>query len=213
MTRGRFITFEGIEGSGKTSHLERLGPYLAERGIHFVVTREPGGTPFGCEIRRILLDRAGAARQPTAELLLYLADRVQDLHEVIRPALDRGIHVLCDRYHDATQAYQGFARGVPQDLIDHLAEALQIVPPDLTLIFEVDVKTGLERARRRNRKQISQAEDRFDQEDAQFHGRVAEGYRVLAAREPHRFRRIETSGPFDQVQDEVRQLVGAFLEK
>ena len=150
MSSGKFVTFEGIEGSGKTSHLEHLCRHLAEGGFRFVVTREPGGTAFGREIRQVLLDNSGALRQPVGELLLYLADRIQDLHEVIRPALERGLHVLCDRYHDATRAYQGFARGIPSALIDQLARQLEILTPDLTVVFEVDVPLGLQRARERN---------------------------------------------------------------
>ena len=211
MARGRFITFEGIEGSGKTTHLERLCPYLAEREYRFVITREPGGTPFGREVRHILLDQDGAPRGPVPELLLYLADRVQDLHEVIRPALDQGVHVLCDRYHDATQAYQGFARGVSSGLIQRLARELDILTPDLTLIFEIDVAKGLERARNRNRKESRPEQDRFEQEDLRFHERVAEGYAALAAREPSRFRSIDTSRPFDEAQAEVRRMVEGFL--
>ena len=212
MPGGKFITFEGIEGSGKTSHLRRLSCYLAEIGVRHIVTREPGGTQFGQEIRAVLLDSSGASRHPYSELLLYLADRIQDLNEVIRPALERGIHVLCDRYHDATRAYQGFARGIPSGLIDTLAEKLQILTPDLTLVFEVDIPQGLERARRRNLQKGQETQGRFEKEDLDFHRRVQEGYRFIAELEPKRFRFVNTSGEFDQAQTQVREIVRSFLE-
>ncbi len=212
MPGGKFITFEGIEGSGKTAHLRNLSCYLAECGFRHIVTREPGGTAFGQEIRAVLLNPSGASRHPYSELLLYLADRIQDLNEMIRPALDQGIHVLCDRYHDATRAYQGFARGIPSGLIDQLAEKLEILTPDLTLVFEVDISLGLERARRRNLQKGELTQGRFEQEDLDFHRRVQNGYRLIAEMEPKRFRFVNTSGEFDQAQEQVCQIVRSFLD-
>ncbi|MBI4456371.1 MAG: dTMP kinase [Acidobacteria bacterium] len=211
MPRGKFVTFEGIEGAGKTTHLEHLCHYLDPCGFRYIVTREPGGTAFGREIRNILLDPLGPPRHPLGELLLYLADRIQDLNEVIRPTLAKGIHVLCDRYHDATRAYQGFARGISLELIDRLAEQLDILTPDLTIIFEVDVMQGLDRARNRNQQDKQETEGRFEREDYEFHRKVLEGYRVLAGKEPSRFRFINTGGKFDEAQHQVRNIMKSFL--
>ena len=212
MARGKFVTFEGIEGSGKTTHLEYLCRYLDERRFRYVVTREPGGTRFGGEIRAILLNPSGPPRGPVGELLLYLADRVQDLQEVIRPSLESGLHVLCDRYHDATRAYQGFARGIASRLIDRLAEELEILTPDLTVVFEVDVAEGLRRARARNAHQDQEMQGRFEKEDHAFHERVLQGYRALAGGEPQRFHFIHTGQDFQRAQNEVRRIVGTFLQ-
>lgn len=211
MSRGKFVTFEGTEGSGKSTHLEHLCRHLDGSSLRYVVTREPGGTAFGREIRAVLLNQASAPRHALGELLLYLADRVQNLQEIIRPSLERGIHVLCDRYHDATRAYQGFARGLAPELIDRLAEHLNILTPDLTLVFEVDILLGLERAHSRNRHHGQEGESRFEREDPEFHRRVQQGYRILAGQEPHRFRFVQTDGEFQQAQDRVRQIVEPFL--
>jgi dTMP kinase len=213
MPRGKFITFEGIEGSGKTSHLRQLCCYLNQCGFRYTLTREPGGTAFGKEVRSVLLDLSGAPRHPYSELLLYLADRIQDLNEVICPALDQGIHVLCDRYHDATRAYQGFGRGISAELIDQLAEKLQILVPDLTIVFEVDVPLGLERARRRNLRDGQETQGRFEHEDVEFHQRVLQGYRLIAGKEPGRFQFIATNGDFETAQNHVREIVTSFLER
>ncbi|HEY2931774.1 MAG TPA: dTMP kinase [Acidobacteriota bacterium] len=211
MARGKFITFEGIEGSGKTTHLQHLCLYLDELGLRYVLTREPGGTAFGAEIRSILLNPAGAPRHPYGELLLYLADRVQDLQEIIRPALEGGVHVLCDRYHDATRAYQGAARGIPASLIDQLSLQLEILTPDLTIVFELEVSAALERARRRNVNDGQEHQGRFEGEAVDFHERVRQAYRNMASREPQRFWFIDTGGDFKQAQARVRQIVSSFL--
>src|SRR5881628_446943 len=131
--RGLFITLEGIEGSGKSLQIRRMGAYLAGKGIPCLHTREPGGTEFGMSLRKVLLHRSGVAREPVSEMFLYLADRYQNLREKVVPALERGITVLSDRYHDATRAYQGAARGVPLETIDALARLLQIREPDATI--------------------------------------------------------------------------------
>jgi len=212
MARGKFVTFEGIEGSGKTTHLQHLCRHLDQSGVSYVLTREPGGTAFGAEIRTILLDRSGAPRHPYGELLLYLADRIQDLQQVIRPALDKGLHVLCDRYHDATRAYQGAARGIPASLIDELSRRLEILAPDLTIVFELEVGDALERARKRNIKDGQEHQGRFEQEAFDFHKRVLQAYRDMASAEPQRFRLIDTSGDFQQAQGQVRQIVSSFLK-
>ena len=132
-----FITLEGIEGSGKSLQIGRIEAYLKQRGILCLVTREPGGTAFGAEVRKLLLDEAGPAREPISELLLYLADRYQHLRERIEPALGRGVTVLSDRYHDATLAYQGAARRIPTATIQGLAQLLKIPEPDRTILLDL----------------------------------------------------------------------------
>ena len=191
---GRFIALEGIEGSGKTLQLSLLSDEFKRRNIPIVVTREPGGTPFGSRLRRILLESGGPGREAEAELLLYLADRFQHLAEVIEPALRQGRTVLCDRYHAATLAYQGYARGIGFPLVDKLARALRIRMPDLTLILDLEVESGLARARRRNAVEGNQAWGRFEAETMRFHRRVREGYRQLAEREPDRITLVDASG-------------------
>jgi dTMP kinase len=195
---GKFITFEGIEGSGKSLQLKLLGTYLDSQGIPYTVTREPGGTPFGMEVRTVLLAEKGAPRVPEAELLLYLADRFQDLKEVIEPSLEKGIHVLGDRYHDATRAYQGAARGISPSLLEALSRLLQIRKPDLTLVFDLPVEVGLTRARQRN-KEESSSQGRFEAECLAFHRRVRRAYRAFAEREPKRFRIIPAGSAPEKV--------------
>ena len=150
MRRPYFITFEGIEGCGKTVQARRLGEELSERSIPHVLTREPGGTDFGRTLRRILLSDDGVEREPVAELLLYLADRCQHLSQVINPALARGDWVISDRYHDATLAYQGHARSLGMERIDALARDIDIRMPDVTLWIDVEIELALHRARSRN---------------------------------------------------------------
>jgi dTMP kinase len=193
--RGRLITLEGTEGSGKSVQLRLLHEEFERRGVRALSTREPGGTPFGSELRDLLLKSSGAQRVPVAELLLYLADRCQHLQEVVEPELARGGVILCDRYHDATLAYQGYARGLGFDLIDRLAEMLDIRKPDLTLLFDLDVTVGLGRAQTRNQQEGHQKWGRFEAESLDFHRRVREGYLQLARREPERFVLLDASQP------------------
>ncbi|MBN2430465.1 MAG: dTMP kinase [Acidobacteria bacterium] len=199
-TGGMFVTLEGVEGCGKSTQMDLLARRLADRGIPHVCTREPGGTPFGREVRRILLNPQGPPRAPLAELLLYLADRVQDLHQQIRPALAEGRIVLCDRYHDATIAYQGFGRGIPRPTIAALAAPLQLLPPDLTLLLDLPPEEALIRARRRNETDArARTESRFDDEAIAFHRRVQEGYRQLVREEPERFAVIPAQGTPERI--------------
>jgi dTMP kinase len=203
---GKLVTFEGIEGCGKTLQWKLAGEFLLARGVPFRATREPGGTDLGREIRAILLKSAGASPTPVAELLLYLADRCQHLAEVIEPALERGLVVLSDRYHDATLAYQGYARDVGLQWTEELGRLLRIRRPDLTLFIDVPVELGLQRARRRD------AEDggeygRFEAEAIDFHHRVREGYRLLAGREPDRIEVVDGTGTPDAVFSRVRDLL------
>jgi len=194
-----FITFEGPEGSGKSTQIQRLGAYLQNKSIECVVTKEPGGTPIGDRIRAILLDSASAGMDAWTEVLLYSASRRQHVVERIRPALARGAQVLCDRYTDATLAYQGYGRlidlGRLQQLNDWATEGLT---PDVTLLYDIDEETGLARAHRRNAT-MDVDEGRFEAEDLRFHRRVREGYRALAIAEPKRYVLIDAHGSIDDV--------------
>ncbi len=205
METAKFVTFEGIEGSGKSLQLALLETELRRRGVRFVATREPGGTEFGLEVRKILLHRDGPRREPIPELLLYLADRYQHLKERIEPALAAGCHVFCDRYHDATLAYQGHARGLGFELIDKLAEVLALPMPDLTLVLDVDVELALGRARARNAG--SEIWGRFEEEDLEFHRRVREGYRLLSERAPRRVLLVDVVGAPEEIQAEILRIL------
>jgi len=203
---GKFVTFEGVKGSGKTLQLRLVEAELKKQGVPFRSTREPGGTAFGLEVRKILLHRAGPSREATAELLLYLADRYQHVKEVIEPALQAGCHVFSDRYHDATLAYQGHARRLGFSLIDQLAEVLAIPMPDLTVVFDLDVELALGRARARDA-EGSEIWTRFESEDLDFHQRVREGYRLLAEREPNRVITLDASGSPEEVFEELTNIL------
>ncbi|HUV14346.1 MAG TPA: dTMP kinase [Acidobacteriota bacterium] len=212
MKKGKFITFEGIEGSGKTLQLSRVEDELVRRGIPSLTTLEPGGTKFGAEVREVLLRAEGADREPVAELLLYLADRFQHLKEVVEPALAEDLVVLSDRYHDATLAYQGHARSVGLKFIDALAQQLGLITPDLTLVFDIDVPTGLSRARERNRITQNEAQGRFEEESLNFHRRVREGYLLLAHNAPGRIQIVEGSGTPEEVFARTWAIVAKKLE-
>ncbi|HSP15966.1 MAG TPA: dTMP kinase [Thermoanaerobaculia bacterium] len=193
-----FITFEGIEGSGKTTQLHRLAEFLRERGRTVVTTKEPGGTEIADRIRAILLDSKNVI-DPIAEVLLFAASRRQHTVEVIRPAHERGAVVLCDRYTDSTLAYQGFGRTLNLDQLRTLNRwATGDLDPDLTLIFDLAESVGLSRAVHRNAR-AADDEGRFEAEDLRFHRRVREGYLSLAAAEPQRYAVIDAGGTLDQV--------------
>ena len=194
-----FITFEGPEGSGKTTQVRRLGALLRERGRDCVVTKEPGGTPLADRIRAILLDPSETKMDPLTELLLYAASRRQHVVEVIRPALSRGAVVLCDRFTDATLAYQGFGRLLELDRLRTLNDwATERLHPDLTVLFDIEEEVGLRRAHSRN-EATANNEGRFEAEDLRFHRRVREGYLSLARSEPRRFVVIDGNGTVDEV--------------
>lgn len=194
-----FLTVEGPEGSGKSTQLRRLATFFRENHQECVVTKEPGGTPIGDRVRAILLDPAAVAMDPMTELLLYAASRRQNVTEVIGPALARGAIVLCDRYTDATLAYQGYGRLLDLDRLEMLnAWATGGVAPDLTLLYDIDEATGLQRANARNAA-MAVDESRLDSEDLRFHRRVREGYLALAAAEPERFVTIDAGGTVDAV--------------
>ena len=207
----RFITFEGIEGSGKTTQIQMLSNHLEERGIDHLLTREPGGTPIGDQVRGLVLNPDNTAMTPTCELLLYAAARAQHIEQVIRPALLAGRLVLCDRFKDATMAYQGSGRGIRLDLIDalHGLENLSI-QPDLTILFDLEAQVALERARARDHTR-RRDETRFEQESLEFHERVRSGYLEMARREPGRFVVVNARGTLEEVHRRVVESMDRFL--
>jgi dTMP kinase len=201
-----FITFEGIEGSGKTTQARRL----AERIPNALVTKEPGGTPLADRIRSILLD-SGSTIDPVAEVFLFAASRRQHVMELIRPALQAGRVVLCDRFADSTLAYQGFGRRIDLDRLRALNEwATDGLRPDRTILFDLPEEMGLSRARRRNTSQIND-EGRFEAEDLRFHRRVREGYLSLAAAEAERFAVVDGSGTADEVYERVTRVMATLI--
>ncbi len=212
--KGLFITFEGTEGSGKSTQITLLADYLKSRGRAVTLTREPGGTPIGDQIRKILLDPLNTALDPAAELLLYAASRAQHLAERIRPALEAGGIVLCDRFSDATLAYQGQGRGLDVEMIRALDRIVTTgLRPHLTILLDLDVAAGLSRARGRNSSAGLEHEGRFEEEDAAFHDRVRKGYRALARQEPDRIRVVDASRPPEEVQKDIRKIVDEVLRR
>ncbi len=207
-----FITFEGIEGSGKSLQIKRAQTYLQQKGCECLLTREPGGTDFGRKLRKVLLDVDDCRMEPWCELLLYLADRYQHLQEVIIPARQRGLFVLSDRYQDATRAYQGAARGIPQHEIEKLVRLLGIVEPDKTILLDLAPEIGLSRARGRNAASpMAAAEGRFEAEDIEFHKRVREAYLALAGQWPQRIHVVDASGIPDQVFSRISRLLDQWV--
>jgi len=204
--KGTFITFEGVEGCGKSTQIELLRDWLDGRGHSTLVTREPGGTPIAEAIRDVLLDPAHKAMGATAELLLYEAARAQHIHEKIAPALEAGQVVLCDRFADSTTAYQGAGRGIAPAVLNELHRmATGGIWPDLTLLIDLPVEIGLERARGRGRK------DRMEQESVEFHQRVRAGFLAQAKAEPGRIHIIDGDRPLEAVRDAIRAVVEAAL--
>lgn len=208
-----FITFEGIDGSGKTTQLKLLEEYLRRHQVQIVVAREPGGTPVGESIRRVLLDSKTTHLRPISELLLYYASRYQNLHQVIIPALERGEWVLCDRYADASMAYQGYGRGIDLETIEQLNRVvIGGRLPDLTLLFDVEPALGLKRARERNcTRELD--EGRFEKESLDFFGRVRNGYLTMAGKQPGRFRILQADQSVEKVHQSVLDLVSPFLNR
>jgi len=206
----RFITFEGGDGTGKTTQLKALESRLQATGRSCVTTREPGGTALGKLIRRVLLE---VGKQPIAsptELFLYLADRAQHVQEVILPAIARGEIVLCDRYTDSTLAYQGYGRGIDLQLLRQLNEiADRGVKPDLTLLFDCPVELGLSRTARRQLEagQAGGREDRFEREEVKFHERVRAGFLTMARAEPDRFRIVDAERSVQEVARQIQNFI------
>ena len=210
---GTFITFEGVEGSGKSTQIVRLAASLATKGIRTVLTREPGGTLIGEQVRTLLLDPGNRSLDPAAELLLYAASRAQHLSEIIRPSLADGKTVLCDRFTDATLAYQGYGRGLDIEMIRSLDRIVTAgTRPNLTLLFDLEAAQGIERARVRNNSRGLEKEARFENEELAFHERVRRGYRSLAEREPDRIRIVDASGNPEAVQQQVMKIVDEILQ-
>ena len=202
-----FITFEGIEGSGKTTQIQLLSEKMDQHGIEHVLTREPRGTEVGNQVRKILLNPAHRDLTPLAELLLYQAARAQHLARVIVPALAEGKAVLCDRYKDATRAYQGRGRDLPSELLEQLNQLdILSLEPDLTLLFDLDPAVAIVRARVREKGRRPE-EARFEQEDLEFHRRVREGYLDLASAFPQRIRIMDAAGKPEEVHHRVLSLI------
>ncbi len=206
--QGHFITVEGAEGGGKTTNLPFIRGLLEASGAEVVLTREPGGTPLGEEIRGLLLDHRHDGMAADAELLLMFAARAEHLAQVIRPALSTGRWVLCDRFTDATFAYQGGGRGIAHERVAALARWTHAdVTPSLTLLFDMPVEAGLARAGRRA------AADRFEVEEIAFFERVREAYLEQARREAGRFRIIDATRPVAEVQAQIREIISRWLKQ
>jgi len=208
--RGVFITFEGMDGCGKTTQMHRLGKRLREAGCQVLETIEPGGTEIGLKIRGILLDSANQELAPTAELLLYFAARAQNVSQLILPALNEGQIVLSDRFTDSSLAYQGCGRGLGADTVLALDRiACGGLKPDLTLLIEIDLATSQARAEARNRR--GNRTDRMEEQEAAFYNRVRDAYSALAAAEPERFRIIDGRAGVDEVAEQIWSVVSAHV--
>jgi dTMP kinase len=204
--KGLFITIEGSEGAGKSTNLEYMQQYLEQAGKEVIVTREPGGTPLGESIRELLLGHRHDGMADDCELLLMFAARAEHLQQVIRPALKAGKYVLCDRFTDATYAYQGGGRGIPMERIAALETWVQgDLRPDLTLIFDIPVELGMKRAGQRS------APDRFEKQQIEFFERVRETYLARANETPDRYRLIDTSQTLEQVQQDIEKVLSDYL--
>lgn len=209
---GFFISFEGVEGSGKSTQLELLARHLEKKGHRVVRTKEPGGTELGFKIRRILLDSLNCDTGALAELFLYEAARVQHVEQVILLALEKADVVLCDRFTDSTIAYQGFGRGLDIRLLERMNKLASCsVKPDLTILLDLDVEIGIERASKRIEaaSKVGDAEDRFENLPLDFHRKVRRGYLEIAAKEPERIVVVEAQGS----PDGVHSLILAHIEK
>jgi len=212
--RGKLITFEGIEGSGKSTHARLLAQKMRAEGYEVVEVREPGGTQIG-EAIRLLLSRKNSREVmcPQTELLLFMASRAQLVQTVILPALLRGAHVICDRFSDSTSAYQGYARGCDLKLIANMnAFAVQNLSPDMTVLLDVGLRTGFKRLHRRNQRHGTE-KDRIESENMAFHKRVREGYLDLAAKKPERFRVVDANRPEAKVHADIWKAVRNVLER
>lgn len=206
--KGIFITFEGVEGSGKTTQIELLEKALEAKGLQVIKTQEPGGTKIGAMIRKILLDSRNKEIDPMTELMLYSASRAQHIKEVIIPAVKEGKIVLCDRFSDATVAYQGYGRGLDLEGIRKLDLFLTGgMKPSITIILDLDPEKGLLRAKKRIEKNRSLKEGRIEQEGFSFHKRVREGYLKLAEEEPDRIKVIGADLPVEEVHKRIIEVV------
>lgn len=211
---GTFITFEGIDGSGKSTQLRLLGNFLKANGCEALLTREPGGTQLGLRLRAALLDAAEEV-DPLTELLVFAADRAQHVRRMVLPALDAGKLVISDRYADATVAYQGAGRGFSSELISQIVQlATEGLKPDLTLLFDLTIEESTNRTARRSTGKTATriTRDRLDIEHADFHARVRDAYLQIALAEPERVKLIDTSGPVEKTQERVKEIIVPYLQ-
>jgi len=213
MSHGVFITFEGIDGTGKSTHVRRLAEYLRKRAVPLVVTREPGGTKVGEQIRRLLLNPKISKMSPLTELTLMYAAREQHLEEVVRPALARGRVVISDRYNDASYAYQGYGRMLGVQTVRALDRIISgRTQPDLTLLLDLDPQVALDRARKRNtRHRIKNT--RFENHGLKFQKRVRAGYLALARQQPRRIKLIQADRPVAEIEGEIHKIVDTLLAR
>ena len=210
-SRGLFITFEGMDGSGKTTQIERLAARLRAAGRTVIETAEPGGTPIGAKIRRILLDSANQELSASAEVLLYFASRAQNVDELILPALDRGEIVIADRFTDSSTVYQGCGRGLGLATVEALDQvACRGLKPDLTLLIDIDAETSLARALARNAAE-PHCETRMDEQSLEFHRKVYAAYHALAAREPDRVKIVEGRAAIETIERAVWDIVSSYV--
>jgi dTMP kinase len=207
MKQGRFISFEGIEGCGKTTQIALLSDYLKKHSIAHTITREPGGTAVGEGIRKILLTSETIHLTAASELLLFYASRSQNIQEKIMPALERGEMVICDRYYHASMAYQGYGRGIPLDFIQKLTDLVcRPYRPEATFLLDIEPEVGLSRARARNHAR-TENEGRFESEDLEFYNKVRDGYLELAS-EDERIQIIYADRPIEAVHRHILTLLG-----
>ncbi|MFP4198095.1 MAG: dTMP kinase [Halanaerobium sp.] len=207
MAEGFFITFEGIEGSGKTTQINLLADYLQQKGFEVVVSREPGGTDLGEKIRQLLLDTQYDSMDYRTEILLYAADRAQHVKEIIKPALKQGKIVISDRFADSNLAYQAAGRGLDYELVYQINDwVIDSTWPDLTLLLDIDIKEGLKRARALS---LDEAGDRLEREVDDFHQRVRDAYLKMA--EAERFALVDAGGTKEEVQKEIKQIIARRL--
>jgi len=208
MKHGRFVSFEGIEGCGKTTQIALLSEALTKNQIPHSVTREPGGTAVGEGIRRILLHSETIHLTAAAELLLFYASRSQNILEKIEPSLEKGEVVICDRFYHASMAYQGYGRGIPIEFIEKLTELVcGERRPEITVLLDIEPEIGLARARARNSKR-HEDEGRFEMEEIPFYTRIRNGYLELASREPDRIRVVSANRPIEAVHRDVLKILG-----
>ena len=201
---GKFITLEGIEGSGKSTNLETIKNFLKDLNIEFILTKEPGGGSLGKDLRKILLDKKSEISSEV-ELMLMMADRKNHIDQLVLPNLQKGIWVISDRYLDSTYAYQGGGRQLSISKIDDLTELLNLPKPDLTLLFDLTPETALERAAKRSEL------DRFESEPIEFHRRIRDSYQLRAKEEPERFRIIDATKDIENVQDQLQKYLRSFI--
>lgn len=208
MSRGLFITFEGIDGCGKSTQLKNASSYLESKSVSHIVTREPGGTPVSEKIRELILSTQNSEMKDSCELLLYLSARAQHVEEKIKPALTTGHIVLCDRFQEATFAYQGFGRQYPLELLEQLNTfATNGLVPDLTFIFDINVDCAFERMHK-----INKTPDRVESNSKEFFTRIREGYLALASTHPHRIKLLQGEKTINELSHSVQEEISSLIE-